>query len=114
MTAGLLISSSTKFTLLKISKLSGNLEDYHKYRNYLNVFTKVKKLSKDNYYTEKAALYSSDKSKTWQLKDKREKLCLRVNSLSHANIRCCRLQIIAYVIVIALSDNFHTHRSAKC
>ena len=36
-------------------------------KKYLNKFTWLKWIARENYYTERAALYAQDKSKTWQL-----------------------------------------------
>ena len=39
---------------------------YDDYKRYLNIFTRVKELARESYLAHRAALYSQDRSKTWQ------------------------------------------------
>ena len=66
-TPGLKISRVEKFKLLDNAKISKDPNDYEKYKKFLNKYTHLKNLARENYYTERAALYSQNKSKTWQL-----------------------------------------------
>ena len=55
------------FKLLHHSKLTQSVEDYEKYKAYLNKLTHLKEKAKNKYYREKSELYGNNKSRTWQL-----------------------------------------------
>ena len=68
MTPAILKSSNTKDKLYRkcIGK-SRNCMSYVKFINYRNMYNKLKKLTKQNYYADKLLEYKTDLKKTWKL-----------------------------------------------
>ena len=66
-TPGLKVSSEKKFELLDKWVSTKLPKDREAYKKHLNMFNKLKKKAREDYYVNKAALYCLDKSKTWQL-----------------------------------------------
>ena len=66
-TPGLKASSDKKHELFEKWKFSNDPEHERDYKNYLNLFTKLKRKARQDYLENKSALYCRDKSKTWQL-----------------------------------------------
>ena len=54
------------YELLRISKQSGLLEDYCKYKTYLNKLTSLKRIARNNYWKNETRLYGQNKAKIWQ------------------------------------------------
>ena len=63
MTAGLLISWSTKLNLLKLSILTPTPENLTRYKTYRNLYNKLNHISKKDYYTNNLKLAEKDPKK---------------------------------------------------
>ena len=66
-TSGIKKSIRTKMKLFRKANKTKNVDDYQKYKKFLNTLTHTKKKAEYMYYKNKCILYGQDKSKTWQL-----------------------------------------------
>ena len=53
--------------MFKRAKSSNDITDIQHYKTYRNLLTRLKLISKQNYYAALAIRYGNDKSKTWKL-----------------------------------------------
>ena len=67
MTAGLKTSRKKKFSLLIKANSSNDPACYKEYKEFLNLYTNMKKESRRKYYRDRAAEYRQNKAKTWML-----------------------------------------------
>jgi hypothetical protein len=67
MTRGLLTSRSTKLTLEKIASSSQNQADINSYKTYRNIFNKLIKQSKKNYFNQALIANKNNLKKTWSI-----------------------------------------------
>ena len=66
-TSGFKCSIQKKWSLFKKWQKTKLPSDHLKYTTHLNLLTHLKKKAEIKYYADKAKLYGSDKSKTWQI-----------------------------------------------
>ena len=63
-TSGIKKSIRTKMKLFRKANKTKNVDDYQKYKTFLNILTHTKKKAEYMYYKNKCILYGQDKSKT--------------------------------------------------
>ena len=80
MTFGLMTSRTKKFDLLKKAKITGDPDCYSEYKQYLNIYTKLKFEARNDFYRNKAASFGQNKSKLWQLINEIAKRKRKTNS----------------------------------